>query len=129
MRALKTLLAINGVVFLIRAVLNVFRPTSFYLESGAPEYAGDAVRVLGITYGVFGLIQLGMWQVVDRRAVRVVSWGSLLFASGIALQASAQGGSSTDSFHQMRLASAAENVAVATLYAFLLYRELQPSAR
>jgi len=124
-RALKTLLAVNGLVFLIRALLNVFRPTSFYLESGAPEYASDAVRVLGITYGVLGFIQLGMWRVSDRRAVVVVSSGSLLFAAGVAVQAMTQEGSSTDSFHQMRLASAAENVAVAALYAFLLYREHQ----
>lgn len=125
MRALKTLLAVNGLVFLIRALLNVFRPTSFYLESGAPEYASDAVRVLGITYGVLGSIQLGMWRVSDRRAVLVLSSGSLLFAVGVAVQAMNQAGSSTDRFHQMRLASAAENVAVAGLYAFLLYREHQ----
>jgi hypothetical protein len=123
MRALKTLLAVNGLVFLVRAFLNVFRPTFFYLESGAPEYARDAVRVLGITYGVVGFMQLGMWRVSDRRAVRVVSSGSLLFAAGVAVQASTQEGSSTARFYQMRLASAAENVAVAALYAVLLYRE------
>jgi hypothetical protein len=64
-----------------------------------------------------------MWRVSDRRAVLVVSSGSLLFAAGVAVQAMTEEGSSTDRFHQMRLASAAENVAVAALYAFLLYRE------
>ena len=123
MRALKTLLVINGLVFLLRALLNLFRPTSFYLESDAPAYAVDAVRVLGVTYGVLGLIQLGMWRVTDRRAVRIVSAASLLFATGIAAQASIQDTTSGDRFHQMRRASAAENLTLVGLYAYLLYRE------
>ncbi len=128
MRALKNLLVFNGLVFLLRAVLNVLRPRSFYLESDAPDYASDAVRVLGITYGVVGFIQLGMWRVADWRSVRVVSWGSLVFAAGVAALATAQKTTSTDGFHRMRWASAAENVAVATAYAVLLTRAHRSSA-
>ena len=123
MRALKRLLAVNGLVFLLRAGLNIFRPKSFYLAEGAAENAIDAVHVLGITYAAFGLIQLGMWRSQDRTAVRVVAAGSMIFASGVALQALGQDSSPPNTFHQIRLASAAENVAVAALYAALLIRE------
>ena len=123
MRALKRLLAVNGLVFLLRASLNILRPTSFYLAEGAPDNAIDAVHVLGITYAAFGLIQLGMWRSQDRTAVRVVAAGSMLFASGVALQALGQNSSPPDTFHQIRRASAAENIAVAALYATLIIRE------
>lgn len=123
MRSLKTLLAVNGLVFFIRAVTNLVRPTSFYLESDAPKYAVDAVRVIGITYAALAVIQLGMWRVDDRRAVRAVAGASQLFAAGIAVQAATQGSSSTDTFHRIRFASAAENAAVVVLYALLLHRE------
>ncbi len=123
MRALKSLLALNGLVFLLRGGLNLTRPTSFYLAEGAPVNAMDAVRVLGITYVAFGLVQTGMWFTPDRIAVRVVAGSSMLFASGVALQALNQDAALPDSFHQIRLLSAAENVAVAALYAALLYRE------
>jgi hypothetical protein len=122
-RALKRLLAVNGLVFLLRAGLNILRPTSFYLAEGSPDNAVDAVHVLGITYAAFGLVQLGMWRSQDRTAVRVVAAGSLLFASGVALQALGQDPSPPDTFHQIRMASAAENIAVAALYTTLLIRE------
>ena len=99
MRALKRLLAVNGLVFLLRASLNILRPTSFYLAEGAPDNAIDAVHVLGITYAAFGLIQLGIWRSQDRTAVRVVAAGSMLFASGVALQALGQNSSPPDTFH------------------------------
>lgn len=123
MRALKSLLALNGLVFLLRGGLNLTRPTSFYLAKGAPDNAMDAVRVLGITYVAFGLVQTGMWFTPDRIPVRVVAGSSMLFASGVALQALKQDAALPDSFHQIRRLSAAENVAVAALYAALLYRE------
>jgi hypothetical protein len=129
MRALKILLAINAVFFLVRGLINVVQPTAFYLESDAPGYAMDAVRVLGITYLVLGLIQLGTWWVADRRAVGIVAFASLLFALGVAVQVATQGSASTDGFHQadvfgpLTLNNAAMNVLWAVLYAGLLLRE------
>lgn len=122
MRWLKLVLAINGAVFMLRASMNLIRPTSFYLPDGAPTYAEDAVRVLGITYAALGLIQLGMWMVPDARAVRTVAGASMLFATGVAIQAVVQGSQSADAFHRLRIGSAAENLGVAVLYAALLYR-------
>jgi hypothetical protein len=122
MRALKLVSAGNGCVFLLRAARNLTEPTSFYLPADAPAYARDTVRVLGITYAALGVIQLGMCVVRDERAVRTVAGASMLFAAGVALQAAAQGSTSADAFHRLRLGSAAENVGVAALYAVLLLR-------
>jgi hypothetical protein len=99
-KALKSLLALNGLVFLLRGGLNLTRPTSFYLAKGAPDNAIDAVRVLGITYVAFGLVQTGVWFTPERTAVRVVAGSSMLFASGVALQALNQDAALPDSFHQ-----------------------------
>jgi hypothetical protein len=115
-------LAVNGVVFLVRAGLDIVRPTSFYLAAGAPAYAVDAVRVLGITYATLALVQLGVSRLADPRAVRLVAAASMLFAAAVAVQASLQSSGTTDAFHRLRWGSAAENVLVATLYAMLLYR-------
>lgn len=123
MLALKRLLALNGLVFLLRAALNLIRPTSFYLADGAPENAVDAVHVLGVTYAAFGFIQLGMWRSNDRTAVRVVAQGSLLFALGVAIKALSQDSAPPDTFHQIRLASATENAFLVVIYAALLNRE------
>lgn len=90
MRWLKTMLAVNGAVFLWRGSLDILQPTSFYFQSDAPVYAMDAVRILGITYVALGLIQLGVWPVTDRRAVRIVAGGSLVFAACVAVQAATQ---------------------------------------
>lgn len=122
-RPLKTLLLLNGLVFLLRGFLNVVRPTSFYLEPSAPKSAVGAVRVLGVTYGALGVVQLGMWRVADRSAVRVVSVASLLFAAGVAVLAPARRSASAEAFHRMWLASAIENAAVAAAYGALLCRE------
>jgi len=105
MRWLKILLAINGVAFLAYAASNILLPTSYFLEADAPKTAVDAVRVVGITYGALGLIQLGMWWVADRLAL--------------------QGSASNDPFHQLGLVVAAGNGLVALIYAWLLYRESQ----
>lgn len=136
MRGLKILLAINGVFFLVRGLINIVQPTAFYLQPDAPRYAMDAVRVLAITYLAFGLIQLGTWWVVDRRAVRIVAFASLLFAAGVAIQVATQGSASTDGFHQadvigpLTLNNAAMNVLWTALYAGLLFRESRmPTAR
>lgn len=123
MSLLKIMLAANGAAFLLRGSLNIAQPTSFYLESDAPAYAQDAVRILGITYLTVGLVQLGMWWVGDRRAVRIVAGAALLFAAGVAIQAATQSSGSSDSFHELGLGSAAENALVASLYTLLLYRE------
>ena len=122
MRVLRGVLATNGAVFLLRAVLNVFRPTSFYLEPDAPKYAADAVQVMGITYASLGAIQIGVSQLADRAAVQIVSGASMLFAGGVAAKAATQSSGSQDGFHRMRLASAAENLIVAALYGALLVR-------
>lgn len=127
MTALQKLLALNGLVFLLRAALNVLRPTSFYLSPGAPENAEDAVRVLGITYAAVGVVQLGAARSVDRTALRIVATGSALFAGGVALQAISQSSSPPDAFHRIRVASAVENVLVAGLYLALLLRERRES--
>jgi len=123
MRLLKIMLAVNGAVFLVRGFLNIVQPGSFYLEADAPTYAQDAIRVLGITYVTLGLIQLGMWWVRDRRAVRIVAGAALLFAAGVAIQAVTQRPGSSDAFHELALGSAAENALVVALYAALLFRE------
>ena len=47
----------------------------------------------------------------------------MLFAVGIALKALSQGSGSTDAFHRMRYASAAENIGVAALHGVLLLQE------
>jgi hypothetical protein len=122
---LKVLLAVNGVVFLWRGSLDLLQPTSFYLESDAPPYAIDAIRVLGITYVALGLIQLGMWRVSERLPLRIVAGASLLFAAGVAVQAATQGGTSGDAFHQSSPGPAVENALVAVLYAVLLSRDLR----
>lgn len=123
MAALTKLLALNGLVFLLRAALNVVRPTSFYLSSEAPENAKDAVRVLGITYAAMGVVQLGAARSADWTAVRIVATGSALFAGGVALQAFSQSSSPLDTFHRIRIASAGENLLVAGAYVALLHRE------
>jgi hypothetical protein len=123
MHGLRALLAVNGVVFVLRALINVVRPTAFYLEPEAPTYARDAVRVLGITYAALGAIQLGMSALSSRWAVRVAAGGSMLFAAGVAAQAALQDSASSDAFHRLRLGSAAENGLVAALYAALLFRD------
>lgn len=128
MRALKVLLAINGTIFLWRGALDIVQPTDFYLESNAPNYAMDAVRVIGITYLTVGIIQLGMWQVTDRLAVRVVAAASLLFGAAVAVQAVTQGSGSADAFHRLAPGPAVENALVALLYAALLYRESRTTA-
>ena len=123
MKSLKIALAINGVVFFVRAFTNIFKPTSWYIDRDAPKSAVDTVHVIGITYAALGVTQMGMWPVADRRAVRAVSGASALFAAGIGIKALTQGSGSADAFHRMRYESAAENVAVAVLYAVFLYRE------
>ena len=120
---LKIALAINGAIFLWRGSLDIAQPTSFYLQSDAPTYAMDAVRVLGVTYVALGLIQVGTWWVADRRAVRIIAGASLLFAAGVAVQAVTQGSASADSFHRLSPGPAVENLVVAVLYAGLLLRE------
>lgn len=122
MRVVRVVLAVNGVVFLVRAGLNLIRPSSFYLAAGAPAYAMDAVRVLGISYATLALIQLGAARLTDARAVRMVCAASMLFAAAVAAQACLQGPGTTDAFHRLRWGSAAENALVASLYAVLLYR-------
>lgn len=122
MKPLKTALALNGVVFLVRAGTNFLKPRSWYVDANAPQNAVDAVHVIGIAYAAVGLIQIGMWRVSDRRAVRAVSGASLAFAAGMAGKALTQGSGPADAFHRMRYASAAENVGVAALYAVLLSR-------
>ena len=107
MKPLKTTLALNGVVFLLRAGINFFKPTSWYVDADAPTSAVDAVHVIGIAYAALGLTQIGMWRVSDRRAVRTVSGASLAFAAGMAAKALTQGSGPTDAFHRMRHASAA----------------------
>jgi hypothetical protein len=130
MRALKVMLAYNGVESVLRGLVNLLVPTLFYLEPNAPKYAEDAVRVLGITYLALGLIQLNTWRVPDRRAVRAVAYASLLFAAGVAVQAATQGSASADTFHQagvvlgpVTLPNVGLNVLWTTLYAGLLVRE------
>jgi hypothetical protein len=122
-RWLKLGLAVNGGIFLWRGSLDILQPTSFYLASDAPRYAIDAVRVLGITYLALGLIQLGMWWVPDRRAVRIVAGASMLFAAAVFAQALTQGSASADAFHQLSPGPAVENALVAVAYAILLSRE------
>ena len=122
-KPLKYALALNGVVFLVRAGTNLLKPTSWYVDANAPQNAVDAVHVIGITYAALGLIQIGMWRVSDRRAVRAVSGASFAFAAGMAGKALSQGSGPADAFHRMRYASAAENAGVAVLYAVLLSRD------
>ncbi len=123
MKPLTTVLALNGVVSLVRAGTNFCKPTSWYVDADAPKSAVDVVHVIGIAYAALGLTQIGMWRVSDRQAVRAVSGASLAFAAGIAAKALSQGSGPTDAFHRLRYASAAENAGVAALYAVLLFRD------
>jgi multisubunit Na+/H+ antiporter MnhG subunit len=123
MPALKLLLTVNGAVFVVRGLINLVRPTSFYLEADAPAYAQDAVRVLGVTYATLGAVQLWMAVAGDRSAVRTVAGASMLFAAAVATQAALQRSGSADAFHRLRLGAAAENGLVAGLYATLLSRQ------
>ena len=118
-------LAINGLVFLLRSVVNLTRPTSFYIEPESPGYARDAVRILGVTYGAFGLTQLGVSGSSDSATIRTVSIASMLFASGAAAAAITQNIDADTGFRRLRWVSAAENVGLATLYALLLVKDRQ----
>ncbi len=123
MRSLRIALLVNGAVFLWRGSLDITQPTSFYLESDAPAYAVDAVRVLGVAYLALGLTQLGAGWTADRAAVRVVAGASLLFAVGVAVQALTQGSGSADAFHRLSPGPALENLLVALAYAVLLAQD------
>ena len=83
------------------------------------------MRIIGLAYAALGLIQLGMWWVSDRLAVRIVAGASLLFIAGSAAQAALQGTASTDTFHQIGLGAAAGGALIAVLYAALPNREGQ----
>jgi len=130
MRALKVMLAYNGIESLLRGVAGLVVPTMFYLQPDAPEYAQDAVRVLAITYLTLSVIQLSTWGMTDRRAVRSVAVASMLFGASVAIQVATQGSASTDVFHQagvvigpVILSNLGLNVLWTVLYAGLLIRE------
>lgn len=130
MGALKVMLAYSGLEFVARGIVNFVQPTTFYLQADAPRYAMDAVRVLAITFLVFGIVHLGAWRVNDRRAVRLVAMASMLFAAGAAVQAATQGSASTDLWHQagvvlgpVILPNVGLNVLWTVIYAGLLIRE------
>ena len=90
MSSLRTALAVNGVVFLVRAAMNLLRPTSFYADGAPTGPHQDAVRVIGISYATLGLIQLGATR-ADLQAVRSTVAALGLFAAGVAVQAATQG--------------------------------------
>jgi len=121
MSSLRTALAVNGLVFLIRAALNLLRPTSFYADEAATKPHRDVVRVLGIAYTTLGVIQLATSR-AGLPAVRSTAAASGLFAAGVAVQAATQG-PGPDTYHRLRYGAAAENAAVAVLYGTLLIRE------
>jgi hypothetical protein len=130
MHALNVMLAWNGFESIARGLVNLARPTIFYLPPEAPKYAQDTVRVLAITYLAVGVMQLGACRLKDRQAVRLVAGASMLFAAGVALQAATQGSGSSDVFHQsgerigpVTLNNAWINVLWSTIYAVLLLRE------
>ena len=129
MKPLQAALVTNGLIFLVRAITNLLRPKSWYVDANAPPNAVDTVHVLGITYAALGVSQIGMWPATDRKTVRAVAGASLLFAAGIAIKAVTQGGGSVDAFHRMRYASAAENALVGLGYAVLLHRERSEQTR
>lgn len=128
MRWLKILLVVNGAVFLLYAATNTIAPTSYFLPSDAPDYAISVVRVVAMTYLAMGLIQVGMWWVMDRLAIRIVAGASLVLTAGFAILAATGGSASSDAFHQLGVLAGATNAIVAILYAFLLYRERQEQA-
>lgn len=121
MSSLRTALAVNGVVFLVRAAMNLLRPTSFYADEAATGPHQDAVRVIGISYATLGLIQLGATR-SELQAVRSAAAASGLFAAGVAVQAATLG-PGPDSYHRLRYGAAVENAAVALLYGTLLIRD------
>ena len=123
MRWLKVLLAVNGALFVLSGVSTIALPTAWFLPAAAPGYAMDLARVVGVFHLGLGLIQLGTWLVMDRLAVRLVAFASLVVEAGIGAQAALQGAGSTATFHRLGVAQAVVGVAFAVLYALLLNRE------
>ena len=122
---LRAAMSLNGAVFLVRGSLNLRDPHSFYLEPGAPPYAKDAVRVLGITYVTLGLCQLVVANTSDRRTLHGVAGASLGFAAGLAVQGLVQQRGTLDRYHVLSRTSAAENAVVGVVYALLIARDRQ----
>lgn len=121
--ALRSLVAANGLVFLLRAFTNLVHPTSFYLDEDAPANAKDAIHALGITQASLGLAQIGVARSTDPRAIRSLSTASLLFAAAHALKAATMSTDPSDAFHRLRIGVVAENTGVALLFGWLLARE------
>ncbi len=123
MRWLKLLVAINGVIFVFYSGTNAFIPGLYFLPSDAPDYAVAVVHVVAVAYLTIGLVQVGTWMLTDRLAVRVVAFGSMVFAAGFAIVAGTAGTASSDGFHQFSLIAAVGHAIIAIVYAYLLYRE------
>ena len=128
MRWLKILLFINGVMFAIFTVSNIFLPTSFLMPADAPAYGLDAARTMGVGYLPGAVIWIGSWWMTDRFAIRLCALGALVYAAAFALLAAVLGTGSSDLFHQNHLAFAAVWAVVAVLYAWLIYRESSGAA-
>lgn len=113
----------NGLAFLLYAATCSIAPSSYFLPPDAPDYAISVVRVVAVIYLAMGLIQIGMWRVMDRMAVRIVAGSSSVSVTGFAILAATAGSASSDPFHQFGPFVAVGNAIVAILYVFLLYRE------
>jgi hypothetical protein len=128
MRWLKILLFINGVMFAIFAVENVFLPTSFLMPTDAPGYGLDAARAMGVTYLPAAIVWLGSWWMTDRFAIRLTALGAFAFAAAFAVLSAVVGTGSSDFWHQNHVAFAGAWAVVAVVYAWLLYRERSGAA-
>lgn len=120
--SVRRVLAANGVVFLVRALTNLTRPTSFFLDADAAPNAVDSIHVMGLTQVALGLTQLGIASSADVGSLRAAALASQLFAAGMAVKTLTMGRDSVDRFHRIRYGAAAENLFVVGLLGVALRR-------
>ena len=126
MRWLKILLVLNGAASVLYGLLGWFMPGQFWAPEGSPVTVVQIIHGLSSLQLALGIIQLGAWRMKERWGLELVSVASLFnaFAFAVVIYL-ASGTASNDMFHQIGVPGAAIWLAVALVYAFLIYRERQ----
>jgi len=126
MRWLKSLLVLNGAASVLYGLLGWFMPGQFWAPEGSPVTVVQIIHGLSSLQLALGIIQLGAWRMKERWGLELVSVASLFnaFAFAVVIYL-ASGTASNDMFHQIGVPGAAIWLAVALVYAFLIYRERQ----